>query len=211
MLILCIRKKISSFIGQECQQCPVFEDCRAALAALVLCRAIEIAKNEEEICSLQSKRILGEIGVGVASNFTTVTEKSAAHVLAEEINACDGPVKNGLFEKRFIPIPPEWYNFASLNAIIVRRPIDTPAGTEPTVRIDTNRDGMIKDLDTEEGAEGFTRFGDYQRVFPPNITTFSPFGNLHNDRTHCAEGAINNILKELIPVVSIDMTSSDNY
>lgn len=163
--------KLVSLVGPNCERCPLFDRCRAMLAARVVADMVVIVDDENHPYKPWAKKESEKLGI--ISDGTKLEEGSVADVAKKIIEDCDGPIKKEIPESS---VPLYSFNYVFPGDDIRRRPIGGPKDADFTVRIKVDKTAQIKELDKSRGAERFTEFGDYRRFFPPRTVEVAPFG-----------------------------------
>lgn len=167
--------KLVSLVGPNCERCPLFDRCRAMLAARVVADMVVIVDDENHPYKPWAKKESEKLGI--ISDGTKLEEGSVADVAKKIIEDCDGPIKKEIPESS---VPLYSFNRVSPGDDIRRRPIGGPKDADFTVRIKVDKTAQIKELDKPRGAERLTEFGDYRRFFPPRTVEVAPFGYYDN-------------------------------
>ena len=163
--------KLVSLVGPNCERCPLFDRCRAMLAARVVADMVVIVDDENHPYKPWAKKQSEKLGI--ISDGTKLEEGSVADMAKKIIEDCDGPIKKEIPESS---APLYSFNYVFPGDDIRRRPIGGPKDADFTVRIKVDKTAQIKELDKSRGAERFTESGDYRRFFPPRTVEVTPFG-----------------------------------
>lgn len=163
--------KLVSLVGPNCERCPLFDRCRAMLAARVVADMVVIVDDENHPYKPWAKKESEKLGI--ISDGTKLEEGSVADVAKKIIEDCDGPIKKEIPESS---VPLYSFSYVFPGDDIRRRPIGGPKDADFTVRIKVDKTAQIKELDKSRGAERFTESGDYRRFFPPRTVEVTPFG-----------------------------------
>ena len=163
--------KLVSLVGPNCEECPLFDKCRAILAARIVADMVVIVDDEDHPYKPWAKKESEKLGI--ISDGTKLEEGSVADTAKKIIEDCDGPIKEEIPESS---VPLCSFNCVSPGDDIRRRPIGGPKDAGFTVRIKVDKTAQIKELDKSRGAERLTEFGDYRRFFPPRTVEVTPFG-----------------------------------
>lgn len=163
--------KLVSLVGPNCERCPLFDRCRAMLAARVVADMVVIVDDENHPYKPWAKKESEKLGI--ISDGTKLEEGSVADVAKKIIEDCDGPIKKEIPENS---VPLYSFSYVFPGDDIRRRPIGGPKDADFTVRIKVDKTAQIKELDKSRGAERFTESGDYRRFFPPRTVEVTPFG-----------------------------------
>lgn len=163
--------KLVSLVGPNCERCPLFDKCRAMLAARVVADMVVIVDDEDHPYKPWAKKESEKLGI--ISDGTKLEEGSVADTAKKIIEDCDGPIKKEIPESS---VPLCSFNRVSPGDDIRRRPIGGPKDADFTVRIKVDKTARIKELDKPRGAERLTEFGDYRIFFPPRTVEVTPFG-----------------------------------
>lgn len=163
--------KLVSLVGPNCEECPLFDKCRAMLAVRIVADMVVIVDDEDHPYKPWAKKESEKLGI--ISDGTKLEEGSVADTAKKIIEDCDGPIKE--------EIPESSVTLCSFNCVspgddIRRRPIGGPKDADFTVRIKVDKTAQIKELDKSRGAERLTEFGDYRIFFPPRTVEIAPFG-----------------------------------
>ena len=167
--------KLVSLVGPNCEECPLFDKCRAMLAARIVADMVVIVDDEDHPYKPWAKKESEKLGI--ISDGTKLEEGSVADTAKKIIEDCDGPIKEEIPESS---APLYSFNCVSPGDDIRRRPIGGPKDADFTVRIKVDKTAQIKELDKSRGAERLTEFGDYRRFFPPRTVEVAPFGYYDN-------------------------------
>ena len=162
--------KLVSLVGPNCERCPLFDRCRAMLAARVVADMVVIVDDENHPYKPWAKKESEKLGI--ISDGTKLEEGSVADVAKKIIEDCDGPIKKEIPENS---VPLYSFSYVFPGDDIRRRPIGGPKDADFTVRIKVDKTAQIKELDKSRGAERFTESGDYRRFFPPRTVEVTPF------------------------------------
>lgn len=167
--------KLVSLVGPNCERCPLFDRCRAMLAARVVADMVVIVDDENHPYKPWAKKESEKLGI--ISDGTKLEEGSVADMAKKIIEDCDGPIKKEIPESS---APLSSFNYVFPGDDIRRRPIGSPKDAGFTVKIKVDKATQIKELDKCKGAESLTEFGDYRRFYPPRTTEIAPFGCYDN-------------------------------
>ena len=167
--------KLVSLVGPNCERCPLFDRCRAMLAARVVADMVVIIDDENHPYKPWAKKESEKLGI--ISDGTKLEEGSVADVAKKIIEDCDGPIKKEIPESS---VPLYSFSYVFPGDDIRRRPIGGPKDAGFTVKIKVDKAAQIKELDKCKNAESLTEFGDYRRFYPPRTTEIAPFGCYDN-------------------------------
>lgn len=163
--------KLVSLVGPNCERCPLFDRCRAMLAARVVADMVVIVDDENHPYKPWAKKESEKLGI--ISDGTKLEEGSVADMAKKIIEDCDGPIKKEIPESS---APLYSFNYVFPGDDIRRRPIGGPKDAGFTVKIKVDKAAQIKELDKCKSAESLTESGDYRRFFPPRTVEVTPFG-----------------------------------
>lgn len=88
--------KLVSLVGPNCERCPLFDRCRAMLAARVVADMVVIVDDENHPYKPWAKKESEKLGI--ISDGTKLEEGSVADVAKKIIEDCDGPIKKEIPE-----------------------------------------------------------------------------------------------------------------
>lgn len=162
--------KLVSLVGPNCERCPLFDRCRAMLAARVVADMVVIVDDENHPYKPWTKKESEKLGI--ISDGTKLEEGSVADMAKKIIEDCDGPIKKEIPESS---VPLSSFNYVFPGDDIRRRPIGGSKDAGFTVKIKVDKAAQIKELDKSRGAERLTEFGDYRIFFPPRTVEVTPF------------------------------------
>ena len=163
--------KLVSLVGPNCEECPLFDRCRAMLAARIVADMVVIVDDEDHPYKPWAKKESEKLGI--ISDGTKLEEGSVADMAKKIIEDCDGPIKEEIPESS---VPLYSFNYVFPGDGIRRQPIGGPKDADFTVRIKVDKTAQIKELDQSRGAKRLTGFGDYRRFFPSRTVEIFPFG-----------------------------------
>lgn len=167
--------KLVSLVGPNCERCPLFDRCRAMLAARVVADMVVIVDDENHPYKPWTKKESEKLGI--ISDGTKLEEGSVADMAKKIIEDCDGPIKKEIPESS---VPLSSFDYVFPGDDIRRRPIGGSKDAGFTVKIKVDKAAQIKELDKCKNAESLTEFGDYRRFYPPRTTEVAPFGCYDN-------------------------------
>ena len=167
--------KLVSLVGPNCERCPLFDRCRAMLAARVVADMVVIVDDENHPYKPWAKKESEKLGI--ISDGTKLEEGFVADVAKKIIEDCDGPIKKEIPESS---VPLYSFSYVFPGDDIRRRPIGGSKDAGFTVKIKVDKAAQIKELDKCKNAESLTEFGDYRRFYPPHTTEVAPFGCYDN-------------------------------
>lgn len=167
--------KLVSLVGPNCEECPLFDKCRAMLAARIVADMVVIVDDEDHPYKPWAKKESEKLGI--ISDGTKLEEGPVADTAKKIIEDCDGPIKEEIPESS---VPLYSFNYVFPGDDIRRQPIGGPKDADFTVRIKVDKTAQIKELDKSRGAKRLTEFGDYRRFYPPHTTEIAPFGCYDN-------------------------------
>lgn len=140
--------KLVSLVGPNCERCPLFDRCRAMLAARVVADMVVIVDDENHPYKPWTKKESEKLGI--ISDGTKLEEGSVADMAKKIIEDCDGPIKKEIPESS---VPLYSFSYVFPGDDIRRRPIGGPKDAGFTVKIKVDKAAQIKELDKCKNAE----------------------------------------------------------
>lgn len=126
--------KLVSLVGPNCERCPLFDRCRAMLAARVVADMVVIVDDENHPYKPWAKKESEKLGI--ISDGTKLEEGSVADMAKKIIEDCDGPIKKEIPESS---APLYSFNYVFPGDDIRRRPIGGPKDAGFTVKIKVDK------------------------------------------------------------------------
>ena len=126
--------KLVSLVGPNCERCPLFDRCRAMLAARVVADMVVIIDDENHPYKPWAKKESEKLGI--ISDGTKLEEGTVADVAKKIIEDCDGPIKKEIPESS---VPLYSFSYVFPGDDIRRRPIGGPKDAGFTVKIKVDK------------------------------------------------------------------------